>query len=244
MRILQLNVWTGRIRGALDTFFKQNQFDVICLQEAVWSNKDELLRHFSVTVDEIKELTGLKYEARSSNWGLKFGGEGGIIEQGNVILSREEIVSEKAETVYDEYKVVETVKDLRNHCYTVQVAQLANGVTIVNHHGYWLPTPVGDETTTSVMQKVADIVREINGPLVMCGDLNVIHAAPAMRELDFLRDLTDEYKIDSTLAGVKFDKKVACDHILVNDGVVVRSFEVLDKLVSDHKALVAEIENA
>ena len=41
MKILQLNTWTGRIKGALLEFFRKNDFDVICLQEAVWSDNDE-----------------------------------------------------------------------------------------------------------------------------------------------------------------------------------------------------------
>ena len=35
MKILQLNVWTGRIKGALLNFIKSNDLDVICMQEAV-----------------------------------------------------------------------------------------------------------------------------------------------------------------------------------------------------------------
>lgn len=78
----------------------------------------------------------------------------------------------------------------------------------------------------------------------MCGDLNIIHEAPAMCELDFLKDLTHEYNIDNTLSGLKFNGKVACDHILVNNMVHVDTFEVLDTIVSNHKALVAEVKIA
>lgn len=242
MKILQLNVWTGRVKGALDEFFKQNNFDAICLQEAVWSNKSsDVLENFCLTVDQIKELSGLKYELRSSNWGLKFCSEDSVMEQGNVILCREKIIDSQVKQAYGEYKIVNSKDDLLEHGYTAQLVRLKNGLNIVNYHGYWLTTPVGDEKTTEAMRNVADLVREADGPLVMCGDLNVIHAAPAMRELDFLHDLTEEYNIDNTLVGLKFDGKVACDHILVNDGVKVVKFEVLDKLVSDHKPLVAEI---
>jgi endonuclease/exonuclease/phosphatase family metal-dependent hydrolase len=61
-----------------------------------------------------------------------------------------------------------------------------------------------------------------------------------MRELDFLHDLTHEKGIKNTLSGLKFNGEVACDHILVNDLVKVKRFEVLGDLVSDHKALVLE----
>lgn len=242
MRILQLNVWTGRIKGALLDFLRNNDFDVICIQEAAWSNsKQKELENFFATVDQIKEASGLRYESRSSNWGMRIFTEDNIMEQGNVILCKSEIVEDRNELVHNEYHVIEDVQDFYEHAYTLQIAKLKSGVIIVNHHGYWKPTPMGDEVTVKVMQKVADIIKELTGPIVMCGDLNIIHEAPAMRELDFLRDLTFEYGIDNTLSGLKFNGKVACDHILVNDAVRVKRFRVLDDIVSDHKALVAEV---
>lgn len=242
MKILQLNVWTGRIKGALIDFFKTHDFDVVCLQEAVWAGSDERLRNFFATVDQIKEVTGLEYEVRSSNWGMNIFSDNDVMEQGNVILSRQKIVKERTELVYGEYGLANSMQDFYDHAYTLQIAELENGVTIINHHGYWQPTPVGNETTVEVMQEVAKKVREIKGPVIMCGDLNIIHEAPAMREIDFLRDLTEENNIKNTLSGLKFNGEVACDHILVNDLIKVKHFEVLQDLISDHKALVLETE--
>lgn len=242
MKILQLNVWTGRIKGALLEFFQRNDFDVICLQEAVWAGENERLQNFFVTIGQIKEASGLKNEMRSSNWKMNIFSDGDIMRQGNVILSREEIVTERTEVVYGEDALANSVEDFYNHAYTLQIAKLRSGLNIVNHHGYWQPTPVGNETTTEVMKRVGEIVKELDGPVVMCGDLNVIHEAPAMRELDFLRDLTHENGIKNTLSGLKFSGEVACDHILVNDAVEVMDFKVLDDLVSDHKALAVEIK--
>ena len=243
MRILQLNVWTGRIKGALLDFLRNNDFDVICMQEAVWSNgKQKELENFFATVDQIKEASGLEHESRSSNWGMRIFSEDNIMEQGNVILSKSEIAEERNDLVHNEYRVIEDAQDFYEHAYTLQITKLKSGITIVNHHGYWKPTPMGDKTTVEVMRKVAEVVKRLEGPVVMCGDLNIIHEAPAMRELDFLRDLTHEYGIDNTLSGLKFNGKVACDHILVNNKIHVEDFEVLDDIVSDHKALVAEIE--
>ena len=242
MKILQLNVWTGRIKGALLEFLNSNDFDVICMQEAVWiKDKQKELENFFATVDQIKEASGLKHESRSSNWGMRIFSEDNIMEQSNVILSKSEIAEERNDLVHNEYGIVESVQDFYEHAYTLQVAKLKNGLNVVNHHGYWKPTPMGDETTVKVMRKVANIVKSLDGPIVMCGDFNIVHEATAMRELDFLRDLTYEYGIDNTLSGLKFNGKVACDHILVNDAVQVEDFRVLDDIVSDHKALVAEI---
>ena len=243
MKILQLNVWTGRINGALLDFIKSHDFDVICMQEAVWGDGyQKELENFFATADQIKDASGLKYDSRSSNWGMKIFAEDNIMEQGNLILSKDEILEERIETVHNQYGIVRDAQDFYEHAYTLQVAKLKSGVTIVNHHGYWKPTPLGNDTTVEVMKRVAGIVCGLNGPVVMCGDLNIVHEAPAMRELDFLRDLTHEYHIDNTLSGLKFNGKVACDHILVNEDVEVQDFRVLNNIVSDHKPLLVEID--
>ena len=241
VKILQLNAWTGRIKGALPAFIKENDFDIICLQEAVWAdNEEEIMRHFVVTADQLKEASGLQYESRSAEWEMILNGN--KISQGNVILSRFKIVEEKNEYVYGEPTIAKTKKDLENHPFTVQILKLENGLNIVNHHGYWLPTPVGDETTVEVNKKVASLIKEVEGPLVMCGDLNIIYDSPAMRPFDFLTDLTHEYNIDNTLVGLKFDGKVACDHLLINDQVKAVDFTVSDRIISDHKPLLATLE--
>lgn len=240
MKILQLNAWTGRIKGSLLDFFQKNDFDVICLQEAVWGDlPDGVLENFFVTVEQIEEASGLEYESRSSNYSLKM--STGVVQQGNVILAREKIIEEEIKSVYGENKLLESLEDLKNHEYTVQRAKLESGLTIFNHHGYWLPTPMGDEKTVEIMQKVADFVKKADGPVVMCGDLNIIHDSPAMRALDFLHDLTAENDIKNTLNSLKFNGEVACDHILVNDSIDVQNFVVSNEIVSDHKGLIAEI---
>ena len=76
----------------------------------------------------------------------------------------------------------------------------------------------------------------------MCGDLNIVHESPAMRPLDFLRDLTYENNVKTTLSGLKYDGAVPCDHILVNDEVVASCLTVHPDLVSDHLGISVDIE--
>lgn len=243
MKILQLNVWDGRIKGALIDFLSQNSFDVICMQEAVWLDQDDRGVHsgFFALTDELKQASGLKYDSRSINWSVN-SFLGCTLNQGNVILSREKIIEEKIVTVFDGIKELKSEQDFYDHRYTAQRVKLESGLNIVNYHGYWQKQPLGNEDTVKAMKNVAALIKEADGPLVMCGDLNIISKAPAMRELDFLRDLTEENQLDNTLSGLKFGGKVACDHILVNDAVTVTDFQVVDKIVSDHKGLIIEIE--
>ena len=36
LKILQLNVWGGRIKDGLTRFISEGDFDVVCMQEAIW----------------------------------------------------------------------------------------------------------------------------------------------------------------------------------------------------------------
>ncbi len=242
MRILQLNVWDGRVKGALINYLSENQFDAICMQEAVWLEEDDGGAHsgFFAMLSDIQAASGLKYSSCSPNWSIK-SFLGYTLYQGNVILSREKIVDEKKTVVFDGATEIKTKQDFYDHCYTAQMVKLESGLNIANYHGYWQNQPLGNEDTVKAMKNAVSLVKAADGPLVMCGDLNIVHEAPAMRELDFLRDLTEEYHVDNTLAGLKYGGKVACDHILVSKDITVSSFEVVDKIISDHKGLILEI---
>lgn len=121
--------------------------------------------------------------------------------------------------------------------------ELENGVVIANHHGFWRSQPLGDEDTVKAFKHLAEIIQPYQDkPFVLCGDLNVRHEAPAMRELDFLRDLTYENGVKNTLSGLKFNGDVPCDHIMPNDKLEAKNFMVHDGYASDHLGISAEIE--
>lgn len=245
-KILQINTWTGRIKDGLTRFIKEGGFDVVCMQEAVWLGKGAgFLDAFVDTVDKIKKAGGFQYDFRSTNYGIKMFDGVDRCEQGNVILSKIPFKATEEKVLIGDYYVADGRPDSKDvtldHRYTAQKVTLENGFVIVNYHGYWLKDPLGDRLTTKCMKQVADMIREEESPVVMCGDLNIVSEAPAMRELDFLTDLTALNKVKTTLRNVKFEKDVACDHILVSKNVSYRDFKVIDAKVSDHMALSVEI---
>ena len=247
VKVLQLNVWTGRLKGALTRFFSEHDYDIICLQEAVWSEEaDAHLGHFVDTVDDLQKASGLPYVEKVSNYGVAMLGGEATMEQGEVILSRFPIVSVEKKLINGKYCCATNfnmkVGNPADQAYRALKVKLENGLTVLTYHGYWLPDPIGDEKTVECMRKVADMIRDEKGPVAMCGDLNVETASPAMRELDFLKDLTVETGTKQTLMNLKFVKDVACDHILINDGIEWSNFEVHKELVSDHAAVSVELE--
>lgn len=243
MKILQLNVWMGKIEGNLKRFLQENDFDIICLQEVFASDDCQgHLARLCFDLSQIVEASGLEHVFFSPNWCSDIAN--GHFEEGNLILSRIPFLKTHDTFINGQYSEHTVLGEKISNNLNIQVAELENGLTVVNHHGFWRPNPLGDRDSIKAFEKVASIIRPLSeqGPLVMCGDLNIIHESPAMRPLDFLRDLTSEAGIKTTLSGLKFNGAVPCDHILINDRVKSSDFTVYPDLVSDHLALSAKLE--
>lgn len=245
MKILQINGWTGRIRDGLGRFVVEGGYDIVCMQEAIWSdNCNSYLELYVDTVDKIKNAAGFDYVYKTSNYGTKVLDGGGRFEIGNAIMSRIPFVHTKEAMVLGDYGVVKNIANLdamTKHCYRAQKVVLDNGVAIVNYHGYYKKDPLGDEVSVECMRKVVDLIKDDYCPTILCGDLNVIAEAPAMRELDFMNDLTALNHVNTTLRNVRFVKDVACDHILITNELKCEKFDVINAAISDHKALIAEV---
>ncbi len=246
MKVLQINGWTGRIKDGLVRFIKEGDYDVVCIQEAIWSDDcNDYLELYVDTVDKIVRMAAFDYVFKTSNYGTKVLDGSGQFEIGNAILSKIPFVDTKEKIVIGEYIVIKSFSDLqkaKNQYYTVQKVILNNGLAVVNYHGYWLKDPLGDKTSVECMHKVAEFIKDGYCPTVMCGDLNVISESPAMRELGFMQDLTAINQVKTTLRNVRFVKDVACDHILITNELKCKSFNLIDAAISDHRALVALIE--
>lgn len=244
-RILQLNVWMGKVEGNLRRLLEQNDFDMICLQEVLTAEEGSTREHLArlcFDLEAIQKASRLPHVFFSPNWGGKLAN--GTMQLGNAILSRTPFISTESEFAHGAYNGDTILGKTVGNNLNYQIAKLENGLTVVNHHGYWQPNPIGNEESVKSMQRVADAIRPLaeDSPLVMCGDLNIEAASPAMRPLDFLVDLTAKNQVKNTLSGLKYDGEVACDHILVNDAANPVDFLVRQELASDHLALEATIE--
>ncbi len=247
IKILQLNAWSGRIKDGLSAFIAEGNYDIVCLQEAVWGENDVgFIDLFMDSVDKIKAAGGFDYETRVSMYGIQVLDGSTRIERGNAVLSKIPFKNIKEEMLVCDYKTANNLDNyfdtIKNHRWPVQKIALENGLTVINYHGYWQKDPLGNETSVECMRRVAEMIKNESGPVVMCGDLNVTTEAPAMRELDFLTDLTAVHGLKTTLRNIRFKKDVACDHILVTPGLKYHDFEVINAPVSDHQALTVTID--
>lgn len=254
MKLVQLNAWMGRLNNLVIDFVKSENPDILCLQEVFSSDapvaypENRLFDTFGL----IKE-TGLFNDYYFSP-GVQMDIAGGTADFGNAIFSkfpitRKETVFTDGDSLVKHFTSILDEEAKCNPARTLQLIDIAIGnqvFTVANQHFHWARSPLGDEVSAEKMRIATDAIKGFAGdnPLIVSGDFNIVNESPAMRVFDgWLRDLTSEYRIDTTLSGLKYkDLKVACDHILVSNRITVNNFEVKNKVVSDHFPLILEFD--
>ncbi len=250
LKIVQLNLWNGRLIKASLDLLRREQPDFLTLQE-VYSSVIRTSSHdFFASYERIQEYFPDYHCYFSPRSALPVFDK--TVNYGNAIFSKYPYLHKEtievsgtfhSDRTVAEYLVTEGQKD----CFNLQRVQIdLNGgksFCLINYHGYWEPNHLGTEATIPVMEKVAGIIKESPRPLVLAGDLNVVAESPSMKPIHaLLRDLTAEFNYQSTMTQFAKLPDVAPDHICVSDRVDVKKFEVLDDIVSDHKALVLEFD--
>ena len=253
MKLIQINAWMGKLSPTLLRFLREENPDFICVQEIFNSEKDvsRPSRQFNLG-PEIRDLFGVDMPYNtyfSPRYSVVVADDEKFF--GNMIFSRLPFESTENFITFGkpDFRANHESSDA-NCAIGLQITKIKIGdksMILANHHGYWVGGEngkMGDDKSVESMEKVAAKMREFaSEPIILAGDLNVVAESPAMRPFDnFLTDLTATYNIKNTLSGLKYDKPVPCDHILVNDKILVKSFEVYNVIVSDHFPLVMEFD--
>ena len=252
MKLMQLNIWQGRLlRQALD-FLEQEKPDILCMQEVYSSGINSVDLDFFGSFERIKELFPGYNGYFSANFDIPVFGQ--KVSYGNALISSFPLL--KTETIYTsgEFHSFNIFGEFTEYegennriAYNVQKVTVQTGedktFCLLNHHGYWLPNRMGSELSVEKMEIVADIIRLSPRPLIFVGDLNVVAESPAMKPIQsILHDLTQEYGLQTTLSELGKVKNVACDHVSISEGIKVQNFGTRNSLESDHKALVLEFD--
>jgi endonuclease/exonuclease/phosphatase family metal-dependent hydrolase len=244
LKLVQLNIWQGKLLRQVIEFLQSVDADIVCLQE-VFSTQP----HIGVldTHDSLEQIQAkLGYPHAFYSPAFSFSVSNQKVEFGNAILSKLPLDNQRTIFTNQDYHEVHSWSDHPPNTRNGQIVDITlnnKQITVVNHHGYHETNPVGSALTVAAMQQLVQIVRNTAKPLVFSGDLNVTSKSPTMRLFDgWLRDLTAEYNVSDTLTRYGKVRGVPCDHILVSNDVDVQKFEVSEALISDHKALILEFK--
>jgi endonuclease/exonuclease/phosphatase family metal-dependent hydrolase len=249
MKLLQLNMWQGRILWQVTHYLEQENPDIVCLQEVYSSKKP--VPQMSFLFDSLEEVQ--KAQPHLKYWFFapicSYEVAGRQVHAGNAIGSRYPISDERIEFIHGGYRDgIAPIPNTRN-LQTCHV-ELPNSkrLSLANHHAYWAGgSPDGDEISVQKMQRVKEVTDALSRPFILAGDMNVFPDCPTMQLFDgVLENLTGTHKIETTLTMLAraFDHEniVACDHVLVSGGVQVHDFKASEAVVSDHKPLILEFD--
>ncbi len=245
MKLLQLNLWMGRLTPQILKLIEAEQPDIITAQEVFDCTGPVVFP--DNTFDIFGQIKNIGYEHTyfSPTWSMEVAHE--TAPFGNAVFSKFPIIHQETTFINGEYVEDLTPERRVPNSRNLQTTLLQVGeatLCVINHHGYWEITPEGSETSIEKMKLVVEQAQKhADLPLIFAGDLNLNASAPAMRVFDnFLEDLTATHQVSTTLSVLGKVPNVACDHVLVNDRISVRDFRVCEEIVSDHKALVVEFD--
>jgi endonuclease/exonuclease/phosphatase family metal-dependent hydrolase len=241
MKLIQVNIWGGRISGRLLDFIKEEKPDILCLQEVISYDSGESI--LFAPLEEIQKISNLNHVAFGAK--ISFNYMLGQAKFGNAILSRYPITEEAIEFTNLEFtegfNFEQHDYNVRNLVRTKLVTDVG-AVNVLTHHGHHVPYHKdGNEETSRQMQQVASHIKDLDGPIILTGDFNLSPNSKSLDVFNNLVNLPTKYDLKTT-RNILTNKSEVCDYIFVNKDVVVKSFVASEKVVSDHQALILEFD--
>lgn len=241
MKIIQLNIWGGKLGLQIIDFLQKEKPDFVCLQE-VNNLKGRSGYKFFATLEEIKEKGGFKEVFMSPTFTSRYMER--TMDYGNAILSNEPLVLTNTVFTNLKYKNNFDITLDDGNIRNLQVAQVKIGnqkLNILNHHGYHIKNfKDGNEETLRQMSMIADIISELKGPTILCGDFNLKPSSKSITLInEQLRNLPIEYNLKNTYNQLGANNEV-CDYIFVSGDIEVEGFKMSNELLSDHNALILD----
>lgn len=243
MKIVSLNIWLGKLKDELLHYISREaaSTDIFCFQEMTSAlglgHENDL---FASVARALPQFQGFFEAAQDMGDGIEMG-------LAMFIKRTDPIDREGDYFVYRTRNAMEN-NDARTIGRNVQYIQFPkNGgeFAVINFHGLWSGTDrLDNEERLSQSQKLKQFLNAIPGTKIICGDFNLTVDTKSLSIIDEgMRNLIRENNIVSTRPEQYFpypDKYA--DYILVDPGVHVKNFQVLQDIVSDHLPLVLEFE--
>lgn len=249
MKIIQINVEFGNKLPSLLELIAAEKPDIICAQEVQSTKVAVPLAENFQTLEFIKTAGNFEHVFFSPTWGGEMFGT--TLDIGNAIFSKLPLKEQETIFTCGRYKPRQMVDDWTLNIRNVQLAKTdlgPNSLVIANHQGYLVRnSAVGGEETIKYSKALAAALKPHMDCLIMCGDLNIIKESPGFAPIAELglRNLTAENNTKTTLSSAHraLNKdSVACDYVLCSKSIAVKNFRAVDKVVSDHKALILEFD--
>ncbi len=245
MKLLQVNIWQGRLVKNFINLIKETKPDIITLQEVCSCKEIDFdvfnLSSFENITEEFpdyKQILAPTLSFPMMRYEVLFG---------NAVLSKFPITYSKSIFTNLEYKKNFDVKlddyNIRNFIHA-ELEINNSKINVITHHGYHIPnTKEGDQETLNQMNILKDYIKQLDGPVILTGDFNLSPKCESLEILNReLNNLCVLNNIRTTRNELADSAEQVCDYIFVNNLVKVNQFEVEKMVVSDHQALLLDFE--
>ena len=268
IKLLQLNMFQGKLIKNVVEYVKENDIDILCLEEVTGGKLSrgglntypkvgtvgEVLDQSVVGIDCFSYLKSeLNYEGKLSvNFRLKSDPESYF---GNAIFYKKFNLLEKKEIWmkdYEEYDDIEKINpaDIPRSGLLLNLERDGKSLGVVTTHLVWGPTPLDEPYKLEQNEKLFEFVKTFKTPFVIAGDFNLTPDSQVIGWFSGIaRNLISETKVRNTLnPNIHSIKKLfpeghAVDYIFVSKDITVNKFRVIDEIdLSDHYGLLLEFE--
>jgi len=261
MKIISLNIGIkiNNTNKIID-FLKTENADIVCLQEVAKHEENSVLPLFKAKSKIDKTLKhiypfnffGDVFESRGYNaTGRVEMDFGGLIKQGNYILSKLPLIEANNIFYYMHYRHMydwtkwldeDTGRPLQQVIIDLEQAKK---LQVINLHGIWTRDKKGDRRTIKQSQSIVKIASKyINLPTIVLGDINLL---PNTKSITILNqnftNLIEKYNIKTSRPDFEdsIDKgNNVVDYVFVNNKVQVKNFNIPSTEISDHLPLVLD----
>lgn len=243
MKLIQLNIWGGRIDYPLKDFLSNEKPDILCLQEAINLKEDRGVLFTSV--NEMREA--IEADDYYMSPAFSFNLMHRKADFGNCIISKLPII--QRETIFTgrdyepDFDWTQHTQNIRNLQHVQVKMPSGELLHLFNHHGHHNYTDKdGDAETVRQCGIIADKIKTVSGTKILAGDFNLVPHSKSLQPINkLLRNLTLEADLSTTRTALT-KLTDPCDYIFTSEDVKVVSFAASDALVSDHQALILEFK--
>lgn len=241
MKIVQLNLWGGRLEPQISSFIKNEDPDILCLQEAIEleGGKGALF----ITIEELAEILDTKHHYMSPVFTFSYMSRRANF--GNCIISKFPIKAKATIFTGKEYiadfDLLTHIPNMRNLQYAEVLLPDSTSLHVFNHHGHHnYQHKNGDSETMRQCKIIAERIAEKSGKVILSGDFNLSPNSKSLGEINkLLINQSIQAKLKTTRNNLTH-KKEACDYIFTSSAIQVSGFQASNEIVSDHQALVME----
>ncbi|MBI2420531.1 MAG: endonuclease/exonuclease/phosphatase family protein [Candidatus Levybacteria bacterium] len=262
MKLINLNIWGGKIHDPLIDFINKNKqnTDIFCFQENFSSDRLKILSlgmysDIHETICQLLEEFSVFYyplieeeDARKKvNFPLTQGQVTFVRKNLKVLKSGEVYVYRKRNEMGPRYS--DGSPDFpKNFIYT-QIRANGKSFLIINIHGFWNHAAKTDTPERiKQSQMILDFIAKEGFPAIVAGDFNLrieTQSVEMFEENRFI-NLVKQFRVPTTRSNLYEIKWRAidpfADYIFTSKDIVVKDFKVLPDVVSDHLPLYLEFE--